>query len=116
MVAQVGGCYEIAEGGLLRSSAPGAHHGHEKATPESGDFEPSYWCERGDSNPHLPRQTRSDVMWCFLGEVEGKCQMSVQWFRRAMHFRQTLLSLSDIDAQSLWNSPQATVEKPCDDT
>ena len=23
--------------------------------------------------------TRSDVMWCLLGEVEGKCPMSVPW-------------------------------------
>ena len=33
------------------------------------------WCERGDSNPHRANSARSDVMWCFLGEVEGKCPM-----------------------------------------
>ncbi len=44
---------------LVILSAPGVHYGHEKATPESGDFELSCWCERGDSNPHRPKSTRS---------------------------------------------------------
>jgi hypothetical protein len=69
---------------LLSPNAPSVHHGQEKATPESGDFELSHWCERGDSNPHRPRSTRSNVMWLLVDGVESKCPMSVPWGLRTM--------------------------------